>query len=563
MIGVLKFFIFISLCASLSYGFLEELFAQIASQGEEVDLILQGKDSNVKVLDSLGSFESFVSKPETVSAVFFTASWCGPCSMLLQIWSEAAKEVAGAKPGELPIEFSVVDIARNRDIAEKAQISQFPTIKMFLDQEVFSYSSPGNQQVSKTTVVNWINGHTNRRNKILNVDDLNKFLSANNLVILGFFESTKHGQQIDEFVHSSRHFEDVVFAEVDVSLANELAKITGKPAISTFPEIVFVYDHDDKYAVFSDSKSKFEKSHIDKFVRGRRLLSVNVFQPGTIDYILDAGLPMLLMISPNGISEDARNMLKQVADSYLGKVVAVTLGTSLPWETKLAELLGVQDIRFPVVRILTMPEADAHVHDISAQSRAVIQHGLKYKPDEDLEALDAKSISSFVDKYLSGTAKTYLKSEAEPENIRDAYVGGSILINAVGSNFEKFVVDDIKRDILVIYYAAYCGHCTRLAPTIRELGTKLRHLGKTMKIVRIDAHMNEIRNVLVQGYPTIRLYKPSETRVELNQRDQVEYHGDRTLEDFIRFLHENAKHPFDENAPPSLNEDYYMDVQEL
>jgi len=562
MIGQRSILLALSFLRSSS-GFLEELLAQMVHQNDEVDSILQGKDTNIQVLDSLGSFDSFVGKPETVSAVFFTAPWCGPCSVLLKIWSEAAKEVAGSSRGELPIEFSVVDITRNREIAEKAQISQFPTIKMFLDQEVFSYSSPGNQVVSKATVVNWINGHTNRRNKISNSDDLKKILSSNNLVVLGFFDTNKNKNELDEFVHSSRHFEDVVFAEIDLFLANELASITSQPVISTFPEIVFVYDHDDKYAKFSDSKLKFTKNDIDKFVRGRRLLSVNVFQPGTIDYILDAGLPMLLVVSPEGITDDMKKMIKQVADKFLGKVVAVTLGTSLPWETKLAELLGVQDIRSTVVRILAMPEEDSHVHDVSAQSRAVIQHGLKYKPDEDYEQLDAESISVFVDKFLSGTAKTYLKSEAEPENIRDAYVAGSILINAVGTNFEKFVVDDIKRDVLVVYYAAYCGHCTRLAPTIRELGTKLRHLGKTMKIVRIDAHMNEIRNVVVQGYPTIRLYKPADKRVDINQREQVEYHGDRTLDDFIRFLHENAKHPFDENAPPSSNEEYYMDVQEL
>ena len=535
----------------------------MVQQSDEVDTILQGKDSHVKVLDSVSSFDSFITKPETVSAVFFTAPWCGPCGPLLKIWSEAAQAVA-TEPRELPIEFSVVDITKHRDIAEKAQISQFPTMKMFLDQEVFSYSSGGGGGgFSKTTLVNWINTHTNRRNKISNSDDLKKFIDSNNLIVFGIFDPNQHSKQIDEFVHSSRHFEDVVFAELDPNLRSDLAKITNQPLVATLPEIVFVYDHDAKYATYSSKGSLFTSGDIDKFVRGRRLLSVNVFQPGTIDYILDAGLPMLLIVSPSGFSDDFKNLIKQVADKYLGQVVAVTLGTSLPWETKLADILGVQQIQNPVVRILTMPDADTHIHDVAAQSRAVIQHGLKYKPDADVEKITVEYISKFVDNYLGGNAKTYLRSEAEPENIRDAYVAGSVLINAVGSNFEKFVVDDIKRDVLVVYYAAYCGHCTRLAPTIRELGTRLRHYGQTLKIVRIDAHMNEIRNVFVQGYPTIRLYKPVDARMELDKRDQVEYQGDRTLEDFLRFLHENAKHPFDENATPPSETDYFMDVQEL
>jgi thiol-disulfide isomerase/thioredoxin len=307
-------------------------------------------------------------------------------------------------------------------------------------------------------------------------------------------------------------------------------------------------------------------NEIDKFVKGRRLLTVNVFQPGTIDYILDAGLPMLLLVSPGGVSDSDKAVFEKIAKKFLGKVVAVTLATSLPWEVKMCDILALNGIQKPVVRILNMPEHASHIHDSTTQSRAVIKHGLKYKPQgSDEEVISESAISTFVNDYLAGKTHTYVRSEPEPENIRDAYVPGSILVNAVGSNFDKLVVDDFKRDVLVVYYAAFCGHCTRLAPIIRELGTKLSHLGKTMKIVRIDAHVNEIRNMEIPGYPTIILYKASDRRIDnINDRDHAEYSGDRTLNSFIEFLHAHAKQPFDENKPPSSSsENNAIYVEEL
>ncbi len=42
----------------------------------------------------------------------------------------------------------------------------------------------------------------------------------------------------------------------------------------------------------------------------------------------------------------------------------------------------------------------------------------------------------------------------------------------VGKNFDEIVNDDTK-DVLIEFYAPWCGHCKSLAPIYEELGEKV------------------------------------------------------------------------------------------
>jgi len=53
--------------------------------------------------------------------------------------------------------------------------------------------------------------------------------------------------------------------------------------------------------------------------------------------------------------------------------------------------------------------------------------------------------------------KVHLKSEEIPENNN-----GPVSI-VVGKNFESIVMDSTK-DVLIEFYAPWCGHCKTLAP---------------------------------------------------------------------------------------------------
>lgn len=61
-----------------------------------------------------------------------------------------------------------------------------------------------------------------------------------------------------------------------------------------------------------------------------------------------------------------------------------------------------------------------------------------------------------------------MKSEPVPDEQGDLKV-------AVGKNFKELVTDADK-DVLIEFYAPWCGHCKSLAPKYEELATKVRNV---------------------------------------------------------------------------------------
>ena len=69
--------------------------------------------------------------------------------------------------------------------------------------------------------------------------------------------------------------------------------------------------------------------------------------------------------------------------------------------------------------------------------------------------------------YLDGKIEPYIKSEDVP-----ADNDGPVKV-LVGKNFDE-IVNDPEKDVLIEFYAPWCGHCKSLEPKYNELGEKVR-----------------------------------------------------------------------------------------
>ena len=87
--------------------------------------------------------------------------------------------------------------------------------------------------------------------------------------------------------------------------------------------------------------------------------------------------------------------------------------------------------------------------------------------------------------------------------------------------------------LLVEFYAPWCGHCKQLVPIWDELGEKYKD-HETIVIAKMDSTANELEEVKVQGFPTIKLFKKGTNEI-------VDYNGDRTVEGFSKFLEDPPK----------------------
>jgi len=151
----------------------------------------------------------------------------------------------------------------------------------------------------------------------------------------------------------------------------------------------------------------------------------------------------------------------------------------------------------------------------------------KYQGSRSLEDL-----KSFVDR-MKGSSKEESKDQAAKDEKAPPVAAVSSVVALTESNFETSIESGIA---FVKFYAPWCGHCKRLAPTWEELGTKFSN-NPAIKIAKVDCTDGTNRqlcaNQEVKGFPTIFLYSNG---IKLD-----EYDGNRSLDDMFSFVNQNIK----------------------
>merc|ERR550519_1179627 len=171
--------------------------------------------------------------------------------------------------------------------------------------------------------------------------------------------------------------------------------------------------------------------------------------------------------------------------------------------------------------IFASAKAEDHEYKLPTVRIANVQEDfVKYKPESSEFSED--NMRSFVAKYQAGELVPDLKTE----EVSADWNANPVKV-LVGKNFEE-VAMDASKDVLVEFYAPWCGHCKKLAPIWDELGEKFKDHDDIV-IAKMDSTLNEVKAVKVKGFPTIKLFKKGDNSM-------VDYTGDRTLDSFVTFL---------------------------
>lgn len=143
-----------------------------------------------------------------------------------------------------------------------------------------------------------------------------------------------------------------------------------------------------------------------------------------------------------------------------------------------------------------------------------------------VDGLTVESIKTFIDEFNGKTLKPFLKSEEIPEESSDP------LKIIVGKNFQSAVIDS-NNDVLMKFYAPWCGHCKKLAPIWEQLASDLKDV-PNLVIAKFDSTANEVDGLEIRGYPTLKFYPRG------SKQSPVDYSAGRELDDIKAWLKENS-----------------------
>jgi len=188
---------------------------------------------------------------------------------------------------------------------------------------------------------------------------------------------------------------------------------------------------------------------------------------------------ILLMIDGEG---DHKKAFEAASKELKGQILFSYSGVMEGIQEQLGEFIGVTQEDLPTIRIIEPSEEAIR----------------KFKYEGDVSKLTVEDVKKFVADFKDGKLTPFLKSDPIPESN-----DGPVKV-IVGHSWEDIVMDSSK-DVLVKYYAPWCGHCQKLAPHWDQLGEHVKDV-EDLVIAKYDATTNENEQVMIEGFPTLMFY---------------------------------------------------------
>lgn len=338
---------------------------------------------------------------------------------------------------------------------------------------------------------------------VLSKDTLEEFKTTDKVVLVAYFASDdKTSNQTYTTLAEDLRDEYIFGATSDA----ELATAEGVKQ----PSVILYKDFDEGKDIHTGD---FTADAIESFAKTASTPLVGEVGPETYQAYMAAGVPLAYIFSetPEERAELAKT-LKSVAEKHKGKINFATID---------AKAFGAHagNLNLPTDKWPAFAIQDTLTDE-------------KYPFDGN--KLTEKKIGAFVKDYVDGKLTPSVKSEPLPESN-----DGPVTV-LVATSFKEIVMDSSDKDVLVEFYAPWCGHCKALAPTYDKLGELYQSngLGDKVVIAKIDATANDVPEK-IQGFPTIKLYPAA-------AKDQpIDYTGSRTMDDFANFIKDNGSNKVD------------------
>uniref|UniRef100_A0A9J7XKS6 Protein disulfide-isomerase n=1 Tax=Cyprinus carpio carpio TaxID=630221 RepID=A0A9J7XKS6_CYPCA len=430
-------------------------------------------------------FDSKIGDHDLILVEFF-APWCGHCKRLAPEYEAAATRLKGIVP------LAKVDCTANSNVCGKYGVSGYPTLKIFRDgEDSGGYDGP--------RTADGIVSHLKKQAGPASVElkseaEFEKFIGGRDASVVGFFADGGSVAQGEFLKAASALRESYRFGHTNVEDLLKKHDDDGEGIVLFRPPLLS--------NKFEDSSVKFTE---DKFTSAKikKFIQDNIFG-----------------ICPH-MTDDNKDQLKgkDLLVAYYDVDYEKNPKGSNYWRNR---QFG-KGCNFFVTRLSSRNFFFCFLFFFSLTKELVLSSALSFC----VCSRDGKTLEKFLQDYFDGNLKRYLKSEPIPENN-----DGPVKV-IVAENFDS-IVNDESKDVLIEFYAPWCGHCKSLEPKYKELGEKLSG-DPNIVIAKMDATANDVPSQYeVRGFPTI-YFSPAGQK-----QNPKKYEGGREVSDFISYLKREA-----------------------
>jgi len=462
-----------------------------------------GEDDGVKDTDVLvltdKNFDDLVNGEELMLVEFY-APWCGHCKNLKPAYAEAATALKAHDP---PIPLAKVDSTVETTVSSKHGVSGYPTLKVFRNGKASDYNGPRDAK----GIANYMKKQVGPAAKPLStVAEVEKFISSDpdiGYAVVGFFPEAKTSQLASSFaLISSKNREKFVFGKVvDAKVCSHYG--------ANVDSVIAFKNFDDKKTVYDGSP---KTKDLEEWIQFNAFPIVGEFTKEKRDLYRGRGLPVAKTYFPMDTANNPKqttyyfNRLKKSALKYKNKIVfAMANIRSADLESDLDQLGRKGEKEFLLV-----------IEDIPNQKNYLFE-----------DTFNQANLDKFFDDFSEGKLSAHVRSEKIPKD------DGPVK-TVVGKNFEA-VVNDPTKDVLIEFYAPWCGHCKSLAPKYESLAKKMSKY-ESVVVAKIDATANDFdrSRFEVKGYPTL-FFVPAKAGAK-----PIPYEGEREVDDMVKFIKKKA-----------------------
>merc|ERR1719273_430162 len=426
----------------------------------------------------------------------FYAPWCGHCKQLAPEYEKAAIQLSPE------IALAKLDCTNeaHEALCGKYGVKGFPTLKVFRNKIPSDYD--GGRKADD--IIKFMKRQNSPSYvEVKSTEDLTNLHQLDDLIVVGSFEKFE-GAAYDKFIALAEKERNNYAFGVTTSLDTVL---TGME-IPEGTSIILKKQFDEGHNFYTGN---IEEEPVLAFLKANSFPIYGEMNAESYAKYLEREVPVYyFFVDPS--DKDTTDAIAQVATDvgagFKGKMSFVWLD-GIMWERFMVGTFGVK----------TPPGAAIQFDD-----KVYVFSG-------DIKI--AANVRQFAQEYFDKKLEPYVKSQKIPKD------NSKPVTIVVGKEFEKIVFDETK-DVMVEFYAPWCGHCKKMAPAYEKVGQTFAG-DENVVVAKIDATENDHPGD-VTGFPTLIFYPANDNK------EGLKYDGDRSDEAIIKFINDNRISVFPSGA---------------